>query len=107
MPRDAKLFDRFDGSPARALKNMTGNIPPSWIARAKRARKSREGDVVRAMKKVQRLRRTRPKALATIRAAEAELRALLKDWELSYRKETFYHGLRVLLELRREGKSNR
>ena len=29
----------------------------------------------------------------------------LRDWELSYRKECFYYGLRVLLELARDGKS--
>lgn len=107
MPRDARLFETFDGSPARALKNMTGNIPPNWIKRARGARKSREGDVAAAMRKLQRLRTKRPKAYATIKAAEAELRTLLKDWELSYQKETFYNGLRILLELSREGESSR
>lgn len=29
----------------------------------------------------------------------------LEDWELRFRKECFYHGLRVLLELERKGKT--
>lgn len=106
MPRDARLFERYDGSPARALNRLTGNIPPNWIERARGARKSREADVASAMRKLQRLRAKRPKALATIKAAEAELRILLKDWEVSYQKETF-NGLRILLELSREGESSR
>jgi hypothetical protein len=31
--------------------------------------------------------------------------ALLRDWELAYQKECFYHGVRALLELRRTGKT--
>ena len=107
MPRDAKLFERFKGSPAKALPRLSANIPPNWIERARAARKGREGDVVQAMKKLQKLRAERPHAAATIKAAEAELRLLLKDWELSYQKETFYNGLRILLELSREGYSER
>jgi len=107
MPREAKLFERFKGSPARALAKMTGNIPPNWIKRARRARKSREQDLVTAMQKVQRIRRERPNAKVTLKAAEAELKVLLKDWEVSYQKESFYNGLRILLELSREGETER
>lgn len=107
MPRHAKLFEKFDGSPARALNKMVGNIPPNWIKRAKMARKSREGNLAKAIRKLQRLRVKRPKAYATIKAAEAELRLLLRDWELSYQKENFYNGLRILLEISREGESSR
>ena len=59
------------------------------------------------MKKLQKLRKTRPKAHATIRAAEQELKLLLKAWEIAYRKETFYGGLRTLLEISRNGESKR
>ena len=82
---------------------MEGNIPPAWIKRARASRKSLEPDIVLAMKKVQKLRRTRPKARATINAAVQELRRVLKAWELAYQKETFYHGLRALLEISRNG----
>jgi hypothetical protein len=107
MAREAKLFDSAKGSPARALFKLRGNIPPNWITRARRSRKGLEPDLVAAMKKVRRLRHSRPKAHVTIKAAEQELRALLKAWEVAYRKEAFYHGLRALLEISRDGETKR
>jgi len=92
MPREAGLFDESGGSPLRAyliLKNNgSANIPPSWIARARQSRKSREEATAKALK--------RGKVTDIIR---------LEDWELAYRKECFYYGLRVLLELERKGKT--
>jgi hypothetical protein len=107
MPREARLFDAANGSPIRALGRLEGNIPPNWIARARRSRKGVEPDLAAAMNKLRRLRKTRPKARATIRAAEQELRTVLKTWELAYRKETFYSGLRALLEISRQGETRR
>ena len=91
----------------RALFKLQGNVPPSWILRARRSRKNLEPDVVRALKKLQQVRKRRPNAHATIKAAKLELGALLRTWETSYRKETFYNGLRTLLELSRQGTSKR
>jgi len=107
MPREAKLFESAEGSPARALFKLQGNIPPNWIARARRSRKSLEPDLIASMKKLRKLRKTRPKALATIKVADQELKALLKAWELAYRKESFYNGLRALLEISRDGETKR
>ena len=107
MPREAKLFESANGSPSRALFKLHGNIPPNWIARARRSRKSLEPDLVTSMRRVQRLRKTRPNARATIKAAEQELKLRLKDWEVAYRKEAFYHGLRALLEISRDGETRR
>ena len=107
MPREARLFESAQGSPARALLKLRANIPPNWILRARRSRKSLEPDLIRTMKKVQNLRKRRPKARATIRAAERELRAALRAWEVAYQKESFYNGLRALLEVTRDGKSRR
>ena len=107
MPREAKLFESAQGSPSRALFKLQGNIPPNWIARARRSRKSLEPDLIASMKKLRKLRKTRPKALATIKAADQELKALLRAWELAYRKESFYNGLRALLELSRDGETKR
>src|SRR5688500_8038287 len=107
MPREAKLFESAKGSPARALFKLQGNIPPNWIARARRSRKSLEPDLIASMRKLRKLRKTRPKALATIKAANQELNALLKAWELAYRKESFYNGLRALLEISRDGETRR
>jgi hypothetical protein len=107
MPREAKLFESADGSPARALFKLQGNIPPNWIARARRSRKSLEPDLAASMRKVRRLRKSRPNAQATIGAAQQELKMLLKAWEVAYRKESFYNGLRALLELSRDGETRR
>jgi hypothetical protein len=107
MAREAKLFLRAKGSPTRALLTFQGNIPPKWIARARGSRKSLEPNVVAALKKLRRLRTRRPNAHATIRAAQQELRSLLKDWEVAYRKESFYNGLRALLEISRDGETKR
>jgi hypothetical protein len=107
MPREAKLFEAVKGSPGRALLRMQANIPPNWIVRARRSRKSLEPDLARSMKRLQKLRRSRPKARATIKAAEQEVRDLLKTWEVAYRKESFYNGLRALLEISRNGVSRR
>ena len=107
MPREAKLFESANGSPARALFKLQGNIPPNWIARARRSRKSLEPELVAAMRKVRRLRKTRPNAQATIKAAQQELTMLLKTWEVAYRKEVFYNGLRALLEISRDGETRR
>ena len=107
MPREAKLFESAKGSPARALFKLQANIPPNWIARARRSRKSIEPDLVASMKKLQKLRKSRPNARATIKAAEQELKMLLKAWEVAYQKESFYNGLRALLEISRNGESKR
>jgi hypothetical protein len=107
MPREAKLFESAKGSPSRALFTLRGNIPPNWIARARGSRKSLEPNLVLAMKKLRRLRKTRPKARMTIKSANRELKVLLKAWETAYRKESFYNGLRALLEISRDGTSKR
>jgi hypothetical protein len=107
MPREAKLFESANGSPSRALFKLQGNIPPNWIARARRSRKSLEPGLVAAMRKVRRLRKSRPNAQATIKIAQQELTMLLKTWEVAYRKEVFYNGLRALLEISRDGETRR
>jgi hypothetical protein len=37
--------------------------------------------------------------------AQRELRSVLDRWETAYRKENFYRGIRILLELQRDGSS--
>jgi hypothetical protein len=93
MPRTAGLFEMSRGSVVRAyllLKsgNSSANIPPMWIERARLSRKGREPDVARILKK-----------------GRIKDFPYLEEWELTFRKECFYHGLRVLLELERNGKS--
>jgi hypothetical protein len=91
MAREATLFDETGGSVVEAfllLRAEGKNLPPSWIERARESRKSRE------------------KLLAKL-LGENSLDALagLRDWELAYRKECFYYGVRALFEMERSGKT--
>ncbi len=52
-----------------------------------------------------RLRKNRPRARVAFRNAEKELRAVLNRWETAYNKENFCRGIRILLELQRNGSS--
>ena len=92
MTRQATLFDEANGSPLRGyllLKSGgSANIPPAWIVRSRKSRKGREKAAAEAF------RNGKVAGVMT-----------LEDWELAYRKECFYHGLRALLELERSGKT--
>jgi hypothetical protein len=92
MPREATLFDETAGSVVRAfllLKSQgSANIPPSWIDRAHESRKNRE-----------------PKVAKVLRRGRVTDIVDLENWDLTYRKECFYRGIRILLELERSGKS--
>jgi hypothetical protein len=105
MPREAKLFSSSSGSAVRGFLKFRANIPPRWIENARASRKRIEPEVVRLLLVLRRLRDNRPRARASIRNAEKELRTLLTRWELAYNKEGFYRGIRVLLELQRNGSS--
>ena len=91
MPREAGLFDSVNGSPVEGfflLRANSGNIPPKWIQRAEASRKARQ-----------------KKLGAALKAKKLDAISLLRDWELAYRKECFYYGLRALLEMERSGKT--
>ncbi len=91
MPREATLFDETSGSSSEAyllLSRDGGNIPPAWIDRASESRKKRENELAKALQ---------DNSLDAVH--------LLRDWELAYKKECFYYGIRVLMELKRSGKS--
>jgi len=91
MPRDAVLFDQTFGSAVEGylrLRQEGKNLPPSWIKRSKASRKRREKAFAAALKK-----------------NSLDALPLLRDWEIAYRKECFYHGIRVLFDLQREGTS--
>jgi len=91
MAREAGLFDAVNGSPTEGffiLRESGGNIPPNWIQRATESRKNRQTALAAALK-----------------AKKLDAVSLLRDWELAYRKECFYYGLRALLEMERNGKT--
>jgi len=92
MPREAALFEECNGSAVEGFFRMLergGNIPPNWIERSTASRKQRQKDLGSALKK---------KSLDAV--------PLLREWELAYRKECFYYGVRALLEMHRSGKTN-
>jgi hypothetical protein len=64
-----------------------------------------EPEIVRIFGDLKRLRKSRPNALVTIKKTGQELRRALDLWKTAYKKETFYRGLRVLLELQRNRSS--
>jgi hypothetical protein len=105
MPREAKLFVSSGGSAVRGFLKFRANIPPRWIRNARTSRKRMEPDVDTAFRSFMRLRKNRPRARVAIRNAEKELRAVLNRWETAYNKENFYRGIRILLELQRNGSS--
>jgi len=91
MPREAGLFEESVGSVVRAyhiLRQNGGNIPPNWIDRSSESRVKRQKELGKLL---------HSKSLDAVPS--------LEDWELAYRKECFYYGLRVLLELERTGKT--
>ncbi len=91
MPRQAELFEATDGSLLIAyllLREQGANIPPAWLERSRESRKKREKELARLLK-----------------AGKLDAANYIREWELFYRKECFYYGLRALLELERAGKT--
>jgi hypothetical protein len=105
MPRQARLFASSDGSVVRGYLKFRANIPPRWIRNAKGSRKRIEPEIAQGLRSLKRLRKDRPRARVAIRNAQRKLRSVLERWEMAYRKENFYRGIRVLLELQRDGSS--
>jgi hypothetical protein len=105
MPREAKLFTSSAGSVVRGYLKFRANIPPRWIKNARVSRKRIEPEIAERFHSLKRLRIRRPRAQVAIRNAQGELRAVLNRWETAYRKENFYRGIRILLELQRDGSS--
>jgi hypothetical protein len=106
MPREARLFTSSAGSVVRGYLKFRANIPPRWIRNARGSRKRIEPDIVDGFRSLNRLRIRRPRVKAAIRNARRELRSVLDRWETAYRKENFYRGIRILLELQRDGSSS-
>ena len=105
MPREAKLFVSSSGSAVRGFFKFRANIPPRWIGNARKSRKRIEPEIVEALRSVKRIQRNRPRAKIALRNANKQFKAVLSRWETAYNKENFYRGIRILLELQRNGSS--
>jgi hypothetical protein len=106
MPREARLFTSSAGSVVRGYLKFRANIPPRWIKNARSSRKRIEPEIAEGFRSLKRLRVRRPRARVAIRNAQSELRSILNRWETAYSKESFYRGIRILLELQRDGSSS-
>ena len=106
MAREAKLFASSAGSVVRAYFKFRANITPRWIHNARRSRKRIEPEIVRSLSALRRLRKNRPRARVAMETERKQLRTVLQRWEIAYSKENFYRGIRILLELQRNGASN-
>jgi hypothetical protein len=105
MPREAKLFLSSSGSAVRGFFKFRANIPPRWIKNAQKSRKRMEPEIVKALRSMKSIRINRPRARVALRNADKQFKALLSRWETAYDKENFYRGIRILLELQRNGSS--
>jgi len=105
MPRRARLFASSSGSAARGFLKFRANIPPRWIKNAQTSRKRIEPEIVEALHSMTSIRRNRPRARVALKKANHEFKAALNRWETAYNKENFYRGIRILLELQRNGSS--
>lgn len=105
MPREARLFTSSAGSVVRSYLKFRANIPPRWIKSARVSRKRIEPEIAEGFRSLKRPRIRRPRARVAIRDAQRELCPVLDRWETAYRKENFYQGIRILLELQRAGSS--
>ncbi len=91
MTREAELYNDTVGSPLEAyfiFKKGRQNVRPQWIENSRRSRKKREAAVAKVL-----------------RSGNWGDIDVLRDWEVAYRKECFYRGMRILLELERKGKT--
>jgi hypothetical protein len=105
MPREAKLFSSSSGSAVRGFVKFRANIPPRWIKNARNSRKRMEPEIVKALRSMKTIQRNRPRAQVALKNARKQFKAALSRWETAYEKENFYRGIRVLLELQRNGSS--
>ena len=105
MPRKARLFTSSSGSAARGFLKFRANIPPRWIKNAQKSRKRIEPEIVDALGSLRTIQRNRPRAQVALKTASKQFKAVLSRWETAYNKENFYRGIRILLELQRNGSS--
>ena len=105
MAREAKLFSSSSGSAVRGFVKFRANIPPRWIKNAQKSRKRIEPEIVEALRSVRSIQRNRPRAQVALKNANKQFKAVLSRWETAYDEENFYRGIRILLELQRNGAS--
>ena len=87
---ESTLYEQANGDPVKGyllLKSKGGNVPPAWVERYTKSRRSKQPGVAKALK------------------AGLKGYATLLEWEEVYKRECFYYGIRALFELERNGKT--
>jgi hypothetical protein len=107
MPREAKLVLSSAGSAARGFLRFRANIPPRWIKNAQKSRKRIEPEIVDALRSVKSIQRNRPPGHElALKNASKQFKELLSRWEAVLQQGKFLpRGIRILLELQRNGSS--
>jgi hypothetical protein len=72
---------------------------------AQKSRKRIEPEIVEALRSLKTIQRNRPRAQVALKNASKQFKAVLSRWDTGYEKENFYRGIRILLELQRQGSS--
>ena len=91
MPKKAELFESAEGDVVRGyilLKQRGANIHSAWLTRSRLSRKNRESNVAQALQS----------------GGIGDL-PVIEEWAEAYQKECFYKGIRCLLDLERNGKT--
>jgi hypothetical protein len=91
MAREAWLYDSTGGNIFLAylhVREQHMNIPPNWVVRARDSRKAREKELAKMLK-----------------SGDLNAANYIREWELFFKKECFYRGLRALLDMERAGKT--
>jgi hypothetical protein len=105
MPREARLFTSSAGSVVRGYLKFRANIPPRWIRNARVSRKSIEPEISQGFRSVKRLRTRRRRARRCTSECAEGIALGLGSLGASLPQGEFYRGIRVLLELQRDGSS--
>jgi hypothetical protein len=104
MPREAKLFASSGGSVVRGYLKFRANIPPRWIKNARGSRKRIEPEISENFRSPNVCGSGDQGQGSPFGTRMRELRLVLDRWDTAYRKENFYRGIRILLELQREAR---
>lgn len=92
MAREAELFNATNGSPLEGflrMKKLGANVSPQWLENSRQSRIHRQEAVVKALHE----------------GGWGDI-DILREWEEFYRKECFYYGMRILMELDRAGRTD-
>ena len=105
MAREARLFSSSAGSAVKGYLKFRANIPPRWIKNARGSRKRIEPEIAEGFRSLKRLRIRRPRARVADTQRPARFALGIRSLGDGLSQRELYRGIRILLELQREGSS--